>query len=277
MTYHVATALGCHIDPENFDLDFIHCEERRRCWAGLMMLYTIQNTVLGTSDTMWRLSNDVQMPTDADDVNITPDGVLDSAPGPTQMSYLLFKFRLYELTAKICREIFSDSEPSRESIQLLDQEICIVQETWERKYMADSSLKPLPLHHAVHLKILYGYSHQISLLLHRPFFAQSMGGLEVPNDSQIRCIASAEALLDIHRVLCETQSFAPYKWYTYGLGSFHAFHAAVVLVVALLQSIYQPQHEKFKEVLAETLQRYEGLEGRSPICSKSAKILRVLL
>lgn len=99
----------------------------------------------------------------------------------------------------------------------------------------------------------------------------------MPNDSQIRCIASAEAILDIHRVLCETPSFAPYKCYTYGLGSFHAFHAAVVLAAALLQPIYQPQYKKSKEFLAETLERFQDLAPRSLICSKSAKISKVLL
>ena len=273
----MATALGCHIDPENFELDFIKCEERRRCWAGLMMLYTIQNTAIGSPDTMRPLSNDVRMPIDANDTDITEREVLDSAPGPTQMSYLLFKFRLYELTAKICKEIFSESEPSGESIQRLDHEICIVQETLGRKYLADSSFEPLPLHHAVHLKILDGYTHQIFLLLHRPFFAQSIAGFDIPNESQIRCIASAQALLDIHQVLCDTPSFAPYKWYTNGLGSFHAFHGATVLAVALLQPIYQPQYQKFKEMLAETLQRFEKMADRSSICSKSARILRFLM
>lgn len=67
------------------------------------------------------------------------------------------------------------------------------------------------MHYAAHLHILHGYSHQLFLLLYRLFFAQSVLGLEVPNESQIRCIASAEALLDIHRILFEDPTFRLYN------------------------------------------------------------------
>jgi len=64
MTYNVTIALACHIDPSAFNVDPIQREERRRCWAGLMMLYTIQNTALGNPDPSWKISNDVQLPAD---------------------------------------------------------------------------------------------------------------------------------------------------------------------------------------------------------------------
>jgi hypothetical protein len=277
MTYNVAIALACHVDPSSFNMDPIQCEERRRCWAGLMMLYTIQNAVLGGPDLSRRISHDVQLPADVDDTSITLSGIQESLAGPTQMSYLLFKFKLYNLTSQICSETFSSSEPSRSAIQNLDQQICLAQETWDRRYLADSAFEALPIHHAVHLHILNAYSHQLFLLLHRPFFAQSILGLDVPNESQIRCIASAEALLDIHRILSETPNFRPYMWYTNGLGSFHAFHAAAVLAVALLMPIYKPQYQKFKRILGETLTRFEASAGRSKICSKASRILRFLL
>ncbi|CZR54060.1 related to transcriptional activator Mut3p [Phialocephala subalpina] len=277
MTHNVAIALGCHIDPSKFNLDPIQCEERRRCWAGLMMLYTIQNTFLGTPDPSWKISYEVQLPADVNDTDISLAGIQENIGSPTQMSYLLFKFRLYDLTAKICGQTFSSSEPSRQAIQHLDQQICHAQETWDSRYLADSTFEALPIHHAVHLHILHAYAHQLFLLLHRPFFAQSILGLDVPNESQIRCIASAEALLDIHRILSETQNFRPYIWYTNGLGSFHAFHAAAVLAVALLMPIYKPQYQKFKRILHETLARFEASAGRSKICEKSARILSFLL
>jgi hypothetical protein len=66
-------------------------------------------------------------------------------------------------------------------------------------------------------------------------------------------------------------------WYTNGLGSFHAFHAAAVLAVALLMPIYKPQYRKFKGLLEETLLRFEGARRRSRICEKAARILRFLL
>jgi hypothetical protein len=267
MTYNVAIALACHIDPSNFNLDMIQCEERRRCWAGLMMLYTIQSTMMGNPDPTFRASASVKLPADVNDQDITILEIQDPLPGPTQISYLLFKFSLYDLTSQICRETFSSSEPSRSVIQNLDQQICLAQETWDSRYISDSTFETLPTHHA----------HQLFLLLHRPFFARSILGLEIPNESQIRCIASAEALLDIHKTLSTTPEFRPYMWYTNGLGSFHAFHAAAVLAVALLMPIYRPQYRKFRGVLEETLGRFEKMAGRSRICEKAAKIVRVLL
>jgi Fungal specific transcription factor domain len=277
MTYNVAVALACHIDPSNFNLDLIQSEERRRCWAGLMMLYTIQSTIMGNPDPTFRTPSSVKLPADVNDQDITVTAIHDPLPGPTQMSYLLFKFSLYDLTSQICREIFSSAEPSRSVIQNLDQKICVAQEAWDSRYIADSTFEALPTHHAVHLHILHAYAHQLFLLLHRPFFARSILGLEIPNESQIRCIASAEALLDIHRILSTTPEFRPYMWYTNGLGSFHAFHAAAVLAVALLMPIYRPQYRKFRGVLEESLGRFEKMAGRSKICEKAARILRFLL
>lgn len=242
MTYNVAIALGCHLDPSNFDINPIQSEERRRCWAGLIMLYTIQNVFLGNPEPSRSIaSHSVQLPLDANDEDITATGVRQSAPGPTQVSYLLFKFKLYDLTSTICSEVFGREATSRQAISVLDEQICMAQESWDARYAADATNSQMPVSHKMHLHILHAYAHQLFLLLHRPFFAKSMIGLDVPNESQIRCIASAEALLDIHRLIHETPEYKPYLWYSNGLGSFHAFHAAVVLAVALLMPIYKPQ------------------------------------
>lgn len=277
MTYNIAVAMACHIDPSAFNLDGIQCEERRRCWAGLMMLYTIQNSFLGNPDPNWRVSHPVNLPADANDTDITVSGVHPSTPGPTQMTYLLFKFRLYNLAASVCNTISTVSHPTRASIQNLDAEISSAQESWDERYHDDTSHSPLPAHHRVHLHILQSYAHQLFLLLHRPFFAQSIIGLDIPNESQIRCFTSAEALLDIHRSLCEDEEYIPYLWYTYGLGSFHAFHAAAVLAVALIMPMYRPQWRKFRRMLEEISGRFEVAKGRSPICSRAGRILRGLL
>jgi hypothetical protein len=281
MTYNIAISLACHIDPSTFNLNPIVSEDRRRCWAGLMMLYTIQNTFHGSPDPLFRSTSSsvtsVSLPADVDDISITLSGISVPRPGPTQMSYLLFKFKLYDLTAEICRETFTSTQPSREKIQDLDQRISSVQESWDERYRSDSMHDVLPIHHTVHLHILHAYSHQLFLLLHRPFFAQSITGLEIPNESQIRCIASAEALLDIHKTLSTTPAFKPYAWYTNGLGSFHAFHAAAVLAVACMMPLYRPQYRKFRSMLAETAERFQAAAGRSMICEKAARVLKSLL
>lgn len=279
MTYNVATGLACHVDPSNFDMNFIQCEERRRCWAGLTMLYTIHNVLLGTSDPGRPINTrQVQLPVDANDVDITAEGIVNSSKnGPTQLSYLLFKFQLDDLTAAICSEIFDSSTVSQEAISALDQKICLIQESWDARYTTDSNNLPLSVNQKMHLHILHGYGYQLFLLLHRPFFAQSISGLETPNESQIRCIASAQALLDIHRLIHETPEYEPFLWYSNGLGSFHAFHGAVVLAVALLMPIFEAQHRKFREILEDTTLRFKRLQGRSVICRKAVRVLDSLL
>ena len=278
MCYNVSVGLGCHIDPDNFELDPIQKEERRRCWAGLMMLHMIQSTFLGNPAPSWRISNSVKLPADANDFDITLDGINTTFNSPTQMSYLLYQYRLFDITTEICNEIFNKTPPARHTIESLDSKICTIQETWEKQYLQESAYQqPLSTHHSVHLNLLHGYAHQLFLLLHRPFFAQSVYGLATPNESQIRCIASAEALLDIHKMFCDDAIYIPYKWYTNGLGSFHAFHASVVLAVALQQSIYSNQHYKFRKMLEDTLQRFDSNSAGSRMCLKAAKILRFLL
>ncbi|TVY14437.1 Fusarisetin A cluster transcription factor fsa6, partial [Lachnellula arida] len=158
MTYNVATGLACHVDPSNFDMNLIQCEERRRCWAGLTMLYTIHNVLLGTSDPGRPINTRrVQLPLDANDVDITAEGIVTSSNnGPTQLSYLLFKFQLDDLTASICSEIFDSSTVSKEAISALDQKICLMQESWDARYVTDSNNLPLSVNQKMHLHILHG-------------------------------------------------------------------------------------------------------------------------
>ena len=84
-TQHVAISMGCHLDPERFALGPIEREERRRVWAGLMMLYTIQNTSFGSLDQRM-LTQDVKMPADIDDVDLLTGSNPRSAPSPSSLS-----------------------------------------------------------------------------------------------------------------------------------------------------------------------------------------------
>lgn len=277
MTYNVALALGCHVDPDNFNLDSIRSEERRRVWAGLMMCYTIQNTALGNLDPQMQLSHNVRLPADVDDADINADGLGFHRAGPTQMSYVLFKFRLYNISARIGKEILNASEPSRDMVQSLDQEIAAERGMWDSKNLLDSTFESLPAHNRMNVHILHGYSYQLYLLFHRPFFHQSFSDLGNFEYSRLRCISSAKASVDLHRTLCETPQFAPYKWFTTGLGSFHAFHSAVVLAVALPHLNEQDQYLEILRDLEGTIQRFENLSSRSQICAKATPILKSLM
>jgi len=159
----------------------------------------------------------------------------------------------------------------------LDQEIESEQKLWENKYLSDTVIQPLEVHHQMHLQILYGYSYQLLLLLHRPFFQLSITGQAGFESSRERCISAASSLLDLFHVLCNNPEYAPYKWYTLGLGCFHAFHAAVVLAVALpITQDLRAQKDIWKS-LQSVIARFDDFAERSLVCAKAAPILRQLL
>ena len=83
LTWNIAVRIGCHIDPSQLSLEFIESEERRRCWAALMMLYTVQNTCLGNTAPQV-VTADVDLPVDIDDdklSNYEPIRTADKAHG----------------------------------------------------------------------------------------------------------------------------------------------------------------------------------------------------
>ncbi|KAJ6083714.1 hypothetical protein N7467_007849 [Penicillium canescens] len=280
-TQHVAISMGCHLDPERFALGPIEREERRRVWAGLMMLYIIQNTSFGSLDQQ-KLTQDVKMPADIDDVDLLTGSNPRSAPSPstsrpTQMTYLLFNYRLYKITSKITESIFTYPHASRFTVSNLEAELISVREMCDARYQLDS--EPLPIHHQANLHILYSQIHQLLLLLFRPSLCRYIQGEITPETcvSRAKCIASAKASLAIFQALFESAQFKPYKWYTSGLGSFHAFHAAVALAVMLLVPESLAEYEEMKEILDQALESFASLSVRSVFCSKAVPVLRQIL
>lgn len=294
LTRNIALSLGCHVDPDHFGLDVVEAEERRRCWAALTMLYMIQNTCLGSIDPA-PIQSSVKLPMDVDDEELTPDSPAAMAQRrhtrdkPTQMSYLLYKFRLYDICARICKNLFSESGmPSYDAISAIDRDISAQQEEWNLKYLCHTRHSNLPTHHAVHLNILFGYSHQLSLLLHRPVLVQAHtdgGSVQRYTPSQVlssrsRCLESASALLGIHRLLHENDEFRPYQWYNRGLGSFHAFHAAVFIAYICgtstdLDADYAASLRRELEYSVGTFEAI-AVTGMSRMCEKAAHVLRHL-
>ncbi|KAI8655259.1 Zn(2)-C6 fungal-type domain-containing protein [Fusarium keratoplasticum] len=280
---NIALALGCQIDPTVFGMDRIRAEERRRCWAGLNMLYTIQNTTLGNLDSTFTPSS-VKAPLDVnDDELVAGFDVPVSRNGPTQMSYLLLKFDLYGLCTRICSEVFGALHvPSYNTIQALDSEISALQEVLNYKYLFDTAL---PVHHAVQLNILFGYSHQLTLLLHRPILRQRTADMRYTREnlltSQRKCIESSQALLSIHRTLYEDAMFRPYQWYNRGLGSFHAFHAAVCLahICTSGMSVEASTKDVLRRELQGALEIFEQMAktGMSAVCQKATPVLKKLI
>lgn len=274
--------MGCHLDPERFTLGAIDQEERRRVWAGLMILYTIQKTAFG-SLVQDNLKQDVKMPADIDDVDLITSSNLtrpapSTSPGLTHMTHLCFSFRLYKISSQICETIFSYPSTPRFTTSQLEAEITSVSEMVAARYTVDT-MTPLPIHHQANHHILHSQIQQLLLLLLRPGLCRYIQGEITPETCAIRtkCIASAKTLLSSFNTLFETPSFRSYKWYIGGLGSFYAFHAAVTLAVVLVIPEGQSEYDEIKDLLDRALDIFASLSVRSAFCGKGIPIVRRIM
>ncbi|CEL05787.1 hypothetical protein ASPCAL06902 [Aspergillus calidoustus] len=275
-THHVATSMGCHVDPERFALVPIEREERRRAWAGLTMLYVSQNVTFGNLNPGLS-SFGVKLPLDANDVDLLAGTVLEPVHRLTQMTYLLLQYRLHNISSMICDTLFNF--PPRYSVTQIEAEILNVHETCEKRYQLELGPEPLPVHHLANFNILYSYIHQLYLLLLRPALCQYLQGNITPETcaARVKCLASAKTSLAIHQSLYESPQFVSYKWFNSGLGSFHAFHAAVILCVMLIYPDNHYEAHDIKKILWKSLDIFASLSNRSSFCSKAVPVLRQIM
>ena len=277
LTYHLALSIGCHVDPTAFNLDVVEIEERRRCWAGLKMLYSNQNVAtghIGLSHAL--LPSNCRLPIDVNDEFLVPGHfVLVQATNPsgaTQMTYLLLKFRLYDLCSEICYRVLGQKNVDADAIRQIDALLQEEQKTWETRYGDAARVESLPPHHLAHINILYSYANHLMLLLHHANAVDPVADQELSHWSRSRCLESAKSLLEIHAFLQECPDFEPFRWYNRGLGSFHAFHAAVVLV-ALNRSDIEP----VRQPLQRCLEIFRAMSDISPLCANATPILQQLM
>ncbi|KAH0287719.1 hypothetical protein KCU62_g5754, partial [Aureobasidium sp. EXF-3399] len=280
-TYHMALSLGCHIDPSNFKLNLVECEERRRCWACVMMLCTLQNTSMRNLAPHYNSSHySVRMPADVNDFDLTPDSTsLPIHTGrATQMSYLLLKFRLYDIGSRICSRVLNASIVDPKVTVELDKALIHERGLWKSIYSYHSRQDEIPSYHKIHLNILHSFSHQLALLLHRRILMQGSPDPFQQQTARLRSVESARALLEIHSSLHNNLEFGPFQWYNRGLGCFHTFHAAVVLI-ATISEASEPDSDLPDSIrlLRECVGRFEELADLSLVCRRAAPILRRLL
>ena len=62
-----------------------------------------------------------------------------------------------------------------------------------------------------------------------------------------------------------------------GLGSFHAFHAAVVLAIGLLSPDSATEFVETKGILSKSLQQFASLSVRSIFCNKAVPLVRQIM
>ena len=300
LTQNIAFAIGAHVDPDHLGLSLLMSEERRRCWAGLVMLRTIQHSTLFMTD-MQEFKNEVKLPADVDDL-VLLNGAIQredlSQRRPTQMTYILFKFGLYEITADICRLIYStrnawtNQSDTRLDIEGIDKRIHQEQEVWSTAFQMSPNA---PIYHMVHFDILNMYAHQLLLLLHRPsaaFNHERHAYAENPFTQRVaarwsrsRCVYSALKILQIHATFHNSDQFGPYHWYHRGLGSFHAHHASIVLGAALLSGLAENElndrsiehiitRSDILSALSLSLERFSDLRDKSEVCKRAFPVIQ---
>ena len=101
--------------------------------------------------------------------------------------------------------------------------------------------------------------------------------MEEFTNSQNRCVSSARAVLEIHKTLHKVPEYRPFQWYNRGIGSFHAFHGAIILLVVLAQTEITVERFETRQMLESSTQVFEEMSHRSAICAKAATILRSFL
>lgn len=284
-TLSIAVAIGCHIDPALLNVNFVEAEERRRVWAALMMLYTIQNTCLG-SIAPFEITNNVQLPMDMEDDEIMSrslpmddmtmvDQLSDDRP-PTKMSYVLFKFRLYRLASDICCLTSSQTMPQLDQIRNLNDRIGAEKRAQIRRFHRHPDL---PIYQRAHSFILDNYTNHLMLLLHRSFLTTNDSiDPEIISTGYERCEQAAYAVMSNYENLHARQEFRSYSWYTHGIGAFHAFFAMSTLLVMLGQT---KRTATSKEVIVQAVQSclskiQEGAPF-SEICNRAYSILSPLI
>ncbi|KAK6832530.1 hypothetical protein RU639_003867 [Aspergillus parasiticus] len=214
------------------------------------------------------------MPTDVNDGDISENTVLQPSSQPTQMSLVIFKIRLFQLSTQICRHISGPQRLDTASLYRFDTAIAGEQEQWTSMFLVDGAPSLLDITGYASWCVLQTYAHQLYLLLHRPFCNYHSDRAHFIQSSRDRCVESSLALLDLHRQFCELPRLRNYQWLVYGLTSFNALHGAVALASCLLDRPNDLDSAAYCTAFDDTIRRMESLQERSPVCVKALPILR---
>lgn len=273
---HIAIALRCHTNV--VEPNCIKRERRRRCWAGVVILHTYQALLFRDTDLSFLCNMKAPMPADANDNDIREDTILTQpdpripGAGPTQMSLMRFKIRLFHLSTDICNHIASPDRLKEEALARFDSRILEEQQEWDSLYLVDGTRSILDTAGYAHWCILQTYAHQLYLLLHRPFHNSRSGHFRI--ESREKCVKSSMALMDIHRQFYELPLLKAYRWLVHGTISCNALHGAVALTSCLLD---MPQgstdFSSYVATIDATVHRLETLRRSSPACASIYPII----
>ena len=121
----------------------------------------------------------------------------------------------------------------------LEGEIAQVQASWGAKSLLGGQPSLLEILSYAHWCIMQQYAYQRYLLLHRVFCCPRPDS-PPRAESQLRCISSGAALLQIHGQFYEVPRLRNYRRYLYGMTSICAMHGALALASCLLMEPTPP-------------------------------------
>jgi hypothetical protein len=274
MALNIGIALRCHVDSKQTELNCIEVERRRRCWAGILLLHTYQAIIFQDVETSWLMKIPAVMPADVNDKDIHEHIVVRSSSQPTQMSVMIFKLRLFQLSTRVCDYLSELPKLDKTTLARLDAEIAIEQRKWDSTLLSGGRPSILDTSSYAFWAILQLYAHQLYLLIHTPFCRSKHN---FRPESRSKCILSSTAMLDFHQQFCELPRLRCYRWNVYGMMSSYALHGAVALASCLLDwSDKTLESVPYRAAFDSALVRFEKLQDRSPICKKAYPILRHL-
>lgn len=272
MALNIGIALRCNMKTKPSTMGWIAFEQRRRCWAGILMLYTYQAILFRDVNVSALSEMELTMPADVNDSDIRDDMTLQPSSQPTQMSVIMFKLRLFEISSRVCDLLSGDSELNEDRLVPFDSLISQEQAKWDATFLLDGQPSVLDIPSYAHWCILQQYAHQLYLLLHRAF-CRSHSGKPPRFQSQLKCVTSGAASLEIHRQFVELLRLRHYRWYVYDMTSFCAFHGAVALASCLIMEPDSLDASLYRTTFDTAVSQFKSLRERSTICAKSHPIL----
>lgn len=276
MVCNMAISLGCNADRRELKgLSLIEREERKRSWAGLLLLENMQLCLFGRPTMMFR--PDTTMPLNVNDEDLassTSLEALERTSDPTrltQMTFMLLKVKVGGMFSSIHTRMRKKQLLDYHEVREVDLAVADSVREWDIPYKIQ---KGYAQNSSVKYDMLRNFLDQNLLVLHRPYYFTHP-------ESRQRCIESAHNI--VHRIyrFSTTPEYQPFRCYVRGIGAFYCFHAAVVLAIAAAQEWMETRDTKSKvfqdfEKAADSLDRMNELSPNLMLIVKSASVTRTV-
>ncbi|KAJ3579143.1 hypothetical protein NPX13_g1421 [Xylaria arbuscula] len=274
---NISIALHCNAEFGQPGLSVLEIERRRRCWAGLLSLYAYQIVSYPGVDMLFSTNIKAAMPADVNDVDLREDSILQPSRQPTQMSVMIFKIRLFQLSSRICRHLKGPNKFDEKTRDQFDAEITEERRQWDTMFPINDDVPSLLDFSSFAHWSLQFHGHHLHLLIHQPFCRPRSNPTCFRRQSWAKCIRSGAALLKLHQRFWEIPRLRPCRWTLHGLHSFYAVHGAVALASCLLEEeSHASDSLQYRDTFIAMVNRVDKLQHRSPICKKAHPILSQL-